>query len=508
MPGSIADEYFGSKQEAASQPDAHLEAYSQFTVGQKRSIVAMGSLASFFSPLSSSIYLPALTTIAHALHISTSQVNLTVTTYLIMQGVAPMFIAGFSDTAGRRPAYIICFTVYLAANLGLALQNSYAALLVLRCLQSAGSSGTVAMANGLVGDMITSSERGSYIAFASIGSMLGPSLSPIIGGLLSQYTNWHWIFWFLLIFGGVFFLILGLFLPETCRKVVGDGSIPPPALNNSILDVIRHRKRKEKGLTPDPLKEAEVRKNYSLRFPSPIPTMKVVLDIETSVILITTGLLFAGFYAVMTGASTSFHRIYHFNDIQAALMYLPIGGGGVVSAFTTGKIVDWNYRRHAKKAGLPVVKNVRTDISNFNIERARLEVALPLYYISNLAMLAYGWMLGHKVNLAAPVILLFIAGWALIGTNQVLNALMVDLWPGKSATATAANNLFRCELGAAASAAVSPMVSAMGNGWAYTTLALVSIAVSPCLWLTAHYGIKCRRKRNRKEEEKLSRDQG
>jgi multidrug resistance protein len=419
-----------------------------------------------------------------------------------------MLIAGFSDTAGRRPAYIICFTVYLAANLGLALQNSYAALLVLRCLQSAGSSGTVAMANGLVGDMITSSERGSYIAFASIGSMLGPSLSPIIGGLLSQYTNWHWIFWFLLIFGGIFFLILGLFLPETCRKVVGDGSIPPPTLNNSISDVIRHRKRKEKGLAPDPGKEAEVRKNYSLRFPSPIPTMKVVLDIETSVILLTTGLLFAGFYAVMTGASTSFHKIYHFNDIQAALMYLPIGGGGVVSAFTTGKIVDWNYRRHAKKAGLPVVKNVRSDISNFNIERARLEVALPLYYISNLAMLAYGWVLGHKVNLAAPVILLFIAGWALIGTSQVLNALMVDLWPGKSATATAANNLFRCELGAAASAAISPMVSAMGNGWAYTTLALISIAVSPCLWLTAHYGIKWRQKRNRKEEEKLSRDQG
>jgi hypothetical protein len=83
MSGSVADENSGGKQEAASQPDAHLEAYSQFTVGQKRSIVAMGSLASFFSPLSSSIYLPALTTIAHALLISTSQVNLTVTTYLV-----------------------------------------------------------------------------------------------------------------------------------------------------------------------------------------------------------------------------------------------------------------------------------------------------------------------------------------------------------------------------------------------------------------------------------------
>ncbi|CAG8281942.1 unnamed protein product [Penicillium salamii] len=445
--------------------------YSQFTVNTKRYIVVMGSLASFFSPLSSSIYLPALTTISNDLHVSISQVNLTVTTYLIMQG--------------------------------LGLQNSYAAILVLRCLQSAGSSGTVALANGLVGDMITSAERGSYVAFASVGSMLGPSLSPIIGGLFTQYTNWHWIFWFLLIVGGVFFLFLLLFLPETCRKVVGDGSIPPPPLNNSVVDMIRHRRRRAQGLMPTP-EEAEVRKNYSLRFPSPVPTFKILYDLETSAILLTTGLLFAGFYAVMTGASTSFHQIYKFNNLQAALMYLPIGAGGVISAFTTGKIVDWNYRRHARHAGLAVVKGVRADISNFNIERARLEVALPYYYISNIAMLAYGWVMGRDIHIAAPVILLFIAGWTLIGTSQVLNVLMVDLWPGKSATATAANNLFRCELGAAASAAISPMALAMGQGWAYTTLALISIAVSPCLWVVALNGIKWRQKRNRKEEEKAT----
>lgn len=65
--------------------DTRVEGYSQFTVAQKRAIVAMGSLASFFSPLSSSIYLPALTTIANSLHITVSQVNLTVTTYLVSQ---------------------------------------------------------------------------------------------------------------------------------------------------------------------------------------------------------------------------------------------------------------------------------------------------------------------------------------------------------------------------------------------------------------------------------------
>ena len=410
-----------------------------------------------------------------------------------------MFIAGFSDGAGRRPAYMICFTIYLAANLGLGLQNSYPALLVLRCLQSAGSSGTVALANGLVGDMITSSERGKYIAFASLGSMLGPSLSPVLGGLISQYLNWHWIFWFLLIFAGTFFL----FLPETCRKVVGDGSVPPPPLNMSVTDLIRQRRRARKGLIPDPekvAKVAKVRENYRLRFPSPWPTLQIVLDLETALVLLTTGLMFACFYAIMTGATTSFHEVYHFNNIQTGLMYLPIGAGMIISAFTTGRLVDWNYRRHAKRAGLPVIKNVRQDLRNFNIERARLEIALPMYYFSLASVIGYGWVLGHKVNLAVPIILLFISGWTLNATSQVLNALMVDIWPGRSAAATAANNLFRCELGAASSAAISPMSEAMGTGWAYTTLALIAAAASPCLWAMMTHGIKWRQKRIAKEE--------
>lgn len=110
----------------------------------------------------------------------------------IIQGLAPMMIAGFSDKAGRRPAYFICFTIYILANLALALQNDYVALLVLRMVQAAGSSGTVALANGMVGDCIVSSDRGQYIAFASLGSILGPTLSPVLGGLLSEYLDWHW----------------------------------------------------------------------------------------------------------------------------------------------------------------------------------------------------------------------------------------------------------------------------------------------------------------------------
>lgn len=87
--------------------------YSVYTLGQRRLIVLAAALAAFFSPLSANIYYPALPIIAKDLHTTNSQINLTVTTYLVIQGIAPMITAGFSDTVGRRPAYLLCFTISL-----------------------------------------------------------------------------------------------------------------------------------------------------------------------------------------------------------------------------------------------------------------------------------------------------------------------------------------------------------------------------------------------------------
>lgn len=59
------------------------ERHSVFSSGQKKFIVLMASIASFFSPLSANIYFPALNTLAHDLQVSNSRINLTVTTYLV-----------------------------------------------------------------------------------------------------------------------------------------------------------------------------------------------------------------------------------------------------------------------------------------------------------------------------------------------------------------------------------------------------------------------------------------
>lgn len=117
--------------------------YSVFTKGQKRWISFLVAFAGMFSPLSSFIYYPAIYALARDLHTSVEAINLTITSYMVVSGIVPSILGRIADQIGRRPIYMFSFVVYFAANIGLALQHSFPALLVLRMLQSVGSSGNL-----------------------------------------------------------------------------------------------------------------------------------------------------------------------------------------------------------------------------------------------------------------------------------------------------------------------------------------------------------------------------
>ena len=188
--------------------------YSVFSSRMKIFLVLMTVFATFFSPFSSFIYLPAITPIAQEYGRSIADINLTVTLYQVMQALAPLFFGDLSDRIGRRPVYMLTFAIYLGANIGLALQNSYAALMVLRALQSTGSSATVAMGNAVMADFATAAERGGYISAVQASIMFAPALAPVVGGILTQYLGWRSTFWFLVIAAGVFLLAYIPFVPE------------------------------------------------------------------------------------------------------------------------------------------------------------------------------------------------------------------------------------------------------------------------------------------------------
>lgn len=301
-------------------------AYTVFSHRVKIFIIVMSSISSLFSPVSSVIYLPALDVLADFYHVSVSRINLSVTTYMILQGLAPMFFGDMADQMGRRPVYILTLCIYLAANIGLALQSNYAALLVLRALQSTGSSGTIALGNAVMADIATPAERSGYISYVQAGMMVGPAIAPTIGGLLTQFLSWRALFWFLVIAAGVYLLFYVPFLPETCRKIVGNGSIPPQDWNRTVWNIFEDRKnRKEDDPTAEQERQQHKRElaaKRHLAIPNPLKALRIIVEKDVAFIMLFTSLMVAGFYMIMVPIPSVFADTYKFNQLQVGLTYM------------------------------------------------------------------------------------------------------------------------------------------------------------------------------------------
>lgn len=175
--------------------------------------------------------------------------------------------------------------------------------------------------------------------------------------------------------------------------------------------------------------------------------------------------------------------------------------------------MDINYRRCAKIAGFKIDIKRGDNLQNFPLEKARIQVIWLLLYPGIAATLAYGWAIEKNAHLGAPLVLQFIIGLSFTGSFNVMSTMLVDLYPYSPATATAANNLVRCLMGAAGTAIIIQMIDGMGRAWCFTFVAAVVFVASPLLWVESKWGPKWREDRrlrieNRKQEAELGSAEG
>ena len=462
--------------------------YSIFSHREKLVIACLASISAVFSTISSFIYFPAITAISKSLHITVGMINLTVTSYFVVAGIAPAFIGDVADQSGRRVASILSFTIYLGANVGLALQNSYAVLLVLRCLQSVGASGTVAIAYGVLSDIAPPAERGSYVGILLGFANAAPSLGPVFGGVITERISWRWIFWFLAITSGLHLLLIILLLPETSRKVVGNGSRPPDSLlyRCGYHQLLERRRFQDHGTS---------QARPSVRPPNPLSCLGALKQRGTFIVIIVGSIQSCVFNSIAGSLSSQLIHVYSLNNLEAGLVYIPSGIGGALAAYFTGILLDRDYSLVARRHPLHTNLSGCSNLPDFPIERARLRSVFYFLAINTIATTAYGWLLAAKIHLAVPLIMLFLTGASSAAIFVACGTLITDLNANKSSTVQASYNLVRCLLNAVGIAAVQPMIDAVGDGWCFTIFAGIGVLCAPLLYLLRRNGLHWRQRK-------------
>src|SRR4051794_20692524 len=193
------------------------------------------SMLTGLGPLSVDMYLASLPSIGRLLDAPTSQVQLTISAYLVGFAMAQVFYGPLSDRHGRRPVLIVALGIYLVATLACALSFSIETLIAARFVQAVGGSGATVLARAVVRDMFEGTRIGRELSRMAAIMALAPLLAPMMGGVLQTAFGWRSNFVALICFGTAAWAMVWFLLPETVRR-----RAPEPV---SVVSILRSYRR-------------------------------------------------------------------------------------------------------------------------------------------------------------------------------------------------------------------------------------------------------------------------
>lgn len=172
--------------------------------------------------MASAIYAPSTKEIQSEWSVGRIKATLPLSLFVIGYGIGPMVFSPMSENVlfGRTSIYVVTLLIFFLLQIPTALAPNIASLCVLRFLAGFYASPAVATGGASIGDVILPAYIPVGFAVWFLAAVCGQSMGPLLGSIFAQFVGWRWVFWFMLIFSGCSFLILGFLLPETHRDTL------------------------------------------------------------------------------------------------------------------------------------------------------------------------------------------------------------------------------------------------------------------------------------------------
>lgn len=177
--------------------------------------IALLGLLTALGPLSIDMYLPALPDMAKDFGTTTQSISNSVPAYFLGLAIGQLVYGTLSDRIGRKKPLYIGLSIYIAASLLCAFAMSENTLIAARVLQALGGCVGVVIARAAIRDCFDTMTSVQALAHMTLILGLAPILAPIVGALLLQFFNWHFIFILLALIGFLTLIFVHFAFKET-----------------------------------------------------------------------------------------------------------------------------------------------------------------------------------------------------------------------------------------------------------------------------------------------------
>jgi len=205
----------------------------------ERRVAAVGAVLTMVGPVSMMVFTPAMPEMVRAFDTTEAMVKLTLSFYFAGFAISQLICGPLSDGFGRKPAVYGFIGIYLVATLMGLFAPTIEGVIAARFLQGVGAGVGLAMARAIVRDLYTTESAVRIMNLIIMMLSIGPSLSPVLGGLIMELAGWQAIFLLMLALAVLILLVTRFAMVETVSRDLS--RIRPRALLSAYRQLLGDR---------------------------------------------------------------------------------------------------------------------------------------------------------------------------------------------------------------------------------------------------------------------------
>src|SRR6516164_499327 len=152
------------------------------------------AVALFMENMDSTVIATSLPAIAADIGTSPLTLKLAVTSYLLSLAVFIPVSGWTADRFGARTVFRGAIAVFMLGSIGCALSGSLSEFVVARIVEGMGGAMMTPVARLILVRSVDRRELINAMVWVTLPALIGPLIGPALGGFITTYISWHWIF--------------------------------------------------------------------------------------------------------------------------------------------------------------------------------------------------------------------------------------------------------------------------------------------------------------------------